>query len=385
MATSLDVPAKSFYTRQHNHTNINLSKGQIDGKELRNSYLAERETLVPQENRNYGVANVSNHLIITEDEINLNQPKYTPKTSSPYPSISVQDEILSSSSKEKFTASSPLVVLPLPSDITSNESCDLIKDFHQNGTQRNNSYNTKKVQHYSKPQSRVNELADYAKQYEDLYTRRMGTLNCSSSTSGSIPSASGSFYRNQNNMLDKRLQILYKDMELPKLQLDSVKSPTPSSNSQQSFDMSNSYRSDYKNYSNNHKNIIQWVKNHQGFASDAFMVQNDDAANDNTREHTKTYNAGFMRPSNYPTPNVETNSPNADHGSIQTFNNNFINDNKMIFENQEQGDPNKSGLPIPDFVRRPGVKSLVSAFNEQIESQKVCNKPFTHYACSKQL
>ena len=36
------------------------------------------------------------------------------------------------------------------------------------------------------------------------------------------------------------------------------------------------------------------------------------------------------------------------------------------------GDPNQSGLPNVETIRKSGgVKSLVSAFNEQIESQKV--------------
>ena len=50
-----------------------------------------------------------------------------------------------------------------------------------------------------------------------------------------------------------------------------------------------------------------------------------------------------------------------------------------VLKVQKRGDPNKSGLPDVDLVKRPGVKSLVSAFNEQIESHKVLEKYLDSY------
>ena len=95
-------------------------------------------------------------------------------------------------SKQISVPSSPLVVLPLT---TSNSTSTVFTNPSVSSSQMNRLYQIR-----SRPQQQTgvinrsqkqNELAEYAKQYEDLYTRRMGAScgNSSTSASGSVPSA----------------------------------------------------------------------------------------------------------------------------------------------------------------------------------------------------
>ena len=313
---------------------------------------------------------------ITSDQINIKEEinlesghPVVATSSSPYPSIDVSNGINSSSSKP----ASPLVVLPLPTDITSSESGESsFRAFSMNERHVNNMFCPSKFQQPPKHQSRVNELAEYAKHYEDLYSRRMGGMNCSS-TSGSIQSATGlAFYRNQISAAGKvtSLEGAKVEKKSDDLRSEFIRTPMTSlcNESPIPTELGTAYAYDYdNNYSKNHQNIVQWVQSHQNFNQGGHAIsgeerpnysQVENMANGHVNDNIKAEN------SNYDTGKVESRHHPDDVGEKNTETNG-------VLKVKKRGDPNKSGLPDVDLVKRPGVKSLVSAFNEQIESHKV--------------
>ena len=265
------------------------------------------------------------------------------------------------------------MVLPLPTDITSSESGESsFRAFSMNERHGNNMYSPSKFQQPLKQPSRVNELAEYAKHYEDLYSRRMGGMNCSS-TSGSIQSATGlAFYRNQISAAGKVTSLEGGKVakKSDDLRSESIRTPMTSlcTESPIPTELHTAYANDYgNNYSKNHQNICQWVQSHQNFNQGTIAISGEEGPNYTQVEHmTKGQVNNNIKAENtsYEIGKAELRHQPDDAGENTTETNG-------VLKVKKRGDPNKSGLPDVDLVKRPGVKSLVSAFNEQIESQKV--------------
>ena len=379
MTSYMGLPVKesnkslfSSETKQQNKISDYLNKKMA----TENYYVGINRSKISgtEENSNYVTAN--------DDSFLSSHNQCSAETPSPYPCMDIHEDDSISSSKQTSASVSPLVVLPLPTEALSKQCKDYNHPKSQDGNTNQRSENRRRTQHLGQPMSRVNELAEYAKQYEDLYTRRMGTLNCNSSTSGSVPSASGSSNRYQRQSFNNaRIRQIAQNEPLNSRQ-DEMRSPALSTNS--SLPMQPVDGNDYGSFSKNHQNVIQWVQNQHTFTSESLITKNNDFSND-SRENglswrTEYHDIRLLNSENNLEPgNSDNTVPTSLGESLKYENNSNFHNESPASKQEERGDPNQSGLPNIDVVRRTGgVKSLVSAFNEQIESQKVCYSVYSY-------
>ena len=316
----------------------------------------------------------SNPAISNAESFHLKNYPYTVETPSPYPCMDIHEGDSLDSSKQTSTSVSPLVVLPLPDESLSKEDKHCSQFTIPNDVNVDHRSNQSRMAPKQKYKSRVNELAEYAKQYEDLYTRRMGTLNCNSSTSGSIPSASGSGYRYQRQSFCNIREMPVSDKEQINFGQDAIGSPALSVNSPlptQPMDFN-----EYGSFSKTHQNVIQWVQNQHTFTSEVSVRRDLDAtstpAENDLSWKTSNHEINLSQAENKICQRQSTQLDCTNNSTHMKYNSssNFSNMSPAP-KNEGGGDPNQSGLPNVDKIRRPGgVKSLVSAFNEQIESHK---------------
>ena len=362
IATYLDLPPKSENIDSRNFMKNTNNTNNINACQLNSMGILNAQNI-----------NVPNHFPLNNEMLQVDHKEHS--THGQYQSVSISEDVSNLPSKDTSSSGSPLVVLPLPTSMISCESEDSAKPFGQNGKLGNMNRNRRQAQHPKRHMSRVNELAEYAKQYEDLYTRRMGGLNCNSSTSGSIPSASGSCNRNPKQFFDENKVRFGTDNNLTSALQERIKSPILPPSSPLSLQLNSGEKCDYRNYSKNHHNIIQWVKNQHSFTSDAVLMppgenlyyNNNDISHKNLQQNKDQLY--YKPPSDVGT--VECSSPYIDTSNSTHDENTFGYDNIANIRNERRGSPNTSGLPNIQSVNRRDVKSLVSAFNEQIESQKV--------------
>ena len=362
IATYLDLPPKSEYIDSHNFM-MNANNTSIMSAHRLNSIgiLKAQNTNEP------------NRFSLNNEKLQIGQNEHS--TYGQYQSANISEDVSNLPSKDTSSSGSPLVVLPLPTGVISYESEDSTNTFLQNGNIANMTRNGREAQHPTRYMSRVNELADYAKKYEDLYSRRMGGLNFNSSTSGSIPSASGSCNRNRKQFIDENKVRCGTDNTLSSVPQERVKSPILPPSSPLSLQLNSGESCDYRNYSKNHHNIIQWVKNQHSYSSEAVIMQPSDNLH-YTNSDLSHKNEQHCKDQLYcktlsDVGTVECCSPNIDTSNSTHEQNTFSCDNTASTRSERRGSPNTSGLPNIEPVNRRDVKSLVSAFNEQIESQKV--------------
>ena len=304
--------------------------------------------------------------IIKEETTQFDQQGFIIETSSPYPSVQVFNDSSKVSSKHGSISGSPLVVLPLQEETISSQPEVSTKHFTPTVKLGNIYRNLTSSQQLTKRISRANELEEYAKQYEDLYTRRMGTLGCNSSTShsGSVPSASGSFCRDYRNQYDRGKIRSPQNYGYSGLEQDSKSTPISSPNTPISLELDFTDQEEYKSSTKNHDNIAEWIKSHHIFRSDASINKNArvdiEKGNEAIDDHDKTSMEYVCDNMIEKLGHIESDYPKKRDNSTSVHNN-----------NDQPGDSNKPKASEVKCVKGPGVKNLVSAFNEQIESQKV--------------
>ena len=372
LATNLGIPVK-----EDTKTNF------ISEKEHQNILVFDKSNNIMQNDNDYDVRRINagvdeetpDPVISNAESFHLKNDLYSVETPSPYPCMDIHEGDSLDSSKQTSASVSPLVVLPLPDEALSKEDKHCSQFTLSNDVNVDLRSNKNRMAPKQKYKTRVNELAEYAKQYEDLYTRRMGALNCNSSTSGSIPSASGSGYRYQRQSFCHVRAMPVNGNEQINFDQDAMRSPALSVDSPlptQPIDFN-----EYGSYSKTHQNVIQWVQNQHTFTSEVSVrrdldfssipAENDLSSNTNHHEINLSHaeNKTCQRQSAQLDCTKDGTYPKCNSSSS------FSNVGSAL-KNEGGGDPNQSGLPNVDIVRRPGgVKSLVSAFNEQIESHKV--------------
>ena len=155
---------------------------------------------------------------------------------------------------------------------------------------------------------------------------------------------------------------------------DSIRTPMTSlcTESPVPTELHTAYANDYgNNYSKNHQNIVQWVQSHQNFNQGTIAISGEEGPNHTPIEHMTN---GQLN-SNIKAENLSFETGKVEFryqlDDVRGTCSEKTTETNGVLKVKKRGDPNKSGLPDVDLVKRPGVKSLVSAFNEQIESQKV--------------
>ena len=351
LATNLGIPVKDStktnFISEKEHQNVLLYDKSINNMQIDKDYDVDRSNVDVH-------VETANPVISNAESFHLTDDPYSGETPSPYPCMDIHEGDSLDSSKQTSASVSPLVVLPLPEESLSKEDKHCRQFTMQNDVNVDHRSNKSRMAQKHKYKSRVNELAEYAKQYEDLYTRRMGALNCNSSTSGSIPSASGSGYRYQRQSFCNVRAMTVNEKEQINFGHDPIASPALSGSSPLPTQPINF--NEYGSFSKTHQNVIQWVQNQHTFTSEASVRRDQDPT------CTSAENDSSWKTSHH-----EINSTHMKQSSSSNFSN-----GTSAPKNEGVGDPNQSGLPNVDMIRRPGgVKSLVSAFNEQIESHKV--------------
>ena len=373
MATHLALPTKDTnetnFTSQTGLPNISTcdkSNCNLPNKNDYDNYTANAVTNV----------GISNTVLSNNESFHMRNDSHSVETPSPYPCMDVHEGDSLDSSKQTSASVSPLVVLPLPDETLSKETKNSSNTtFTHDINIDHRTSKSKRIPQQMKHTSRVNELAEYAKQYEDLYTRRMGTLNCNSSTSGSVPSPAGSSYRYQRQSFCNTRTILNNEKEQINLSHDGIRSPALSVNSSlptQSVD-----ENEYVSFSKTHQNVIQWVQNQHTFASEASVTMNLNSTS-NSLDNDFSWKLNHQETNNLHFEN-KTGQKQLEQINSTSKCSDIVYNNSPKFPKESPtskpegvGDPNQSGLPNVEIIRKPGgVKSLVSAFNKQIESQKV--------------
>lgn len=318
----------------------------------------------------------------------IHQQESAVQTPSPYPSVDCFTDLSACWSGQNSLSASPLVVLPLPTNTTSTEPKTSTSNCISS-TQLEKLYRTR-IRAKQAPQrftNRTNELAEYAKQYEDLYTRRMGSTGCNSSTSnsGSVPSAPSLPTEHHKNKYNKNPTGYYRDNRPLKQSPDcanalnsAINTPLPL---EKVFLGSDTNPIIYTE--NQQHNILQWVKNNiYNFPVD-FSSANE---NMDQMENCNIYNVGggqnitcgsgednnlLMANTMNKLEKVKENQTTRSYQPTNPHNFNGFGNNKTVTEDEEYPDPNKFNHPDLKSGTGKGVKGLVSAFNQQIESQKV--------------
>lgn len=319
----------------------------------------------------------------------IHQRESAVQTPSPYPSVDCFTDLSDFWSGQNSLSASPLVVLPLPTNTTSTEPKTSTSNCISS-TQLEKLYRTR-IRARQAPQrfARTNELAEYAKQYEDLYTRRMGSTGCNSSTSnsGSVPSAPSLVTEDHKNKYNKIPTGYYRDNQPFKQSLDCAKVLNSAINTPLPLEKVFLGSDTNPIYSENQHNILQWVKNNHNFPVDVVSTNENMDQMENCNIYKSVGDGGqnigcgsgednnlLMYNAMNKLEKVKENQTTRSYESTNPHNFNGFGNNKTFTENEELPDPNKFNHADLKSGAGKGVKGLVSAFNHQIESQKVDTK-----------